>query len=129
MVLKTILDECESIGDKLLIFVRSLATLDYIEQCLAYWSTQNPKSQWQKRLDYFRMDGNTSIKQRAADMKSFNDANNSRSRLFLISTLAGGVGVNLYSANRVVILDTSWNPGLLFLLFAETISQCLLFSS
>ena len=129
MVLKTILDECESIGDKLLIFVRSLATLDYIEQCLAYWSTQNPKSQWQNRLDYFRMDGNTSIKQRAAAMKSFNDANNSRSRLFLISTLAGGVGVNLYSANRVVILDTSWNPGLLFLLFAETISQCLLFSS
>ncbi|CAF1168970.1 unnamed protein product [Adineta ricciae] len=110
MVLKTILDECESIGDKLLIFVRSLATLDYIEQCLAYWSTQNPKSQWRKRLDYFRMDGNTSIKQRAADMKSFNDSNNSRSRLYLISTLAGGVGVNLYSANRVVILDTSWNP-------------------
>ena len=55
--------------------------------------------------------GKTSIKQRAASIKLFNDTNNSRSRLFLISTLAGGLGINLFSANRVIILDTSWNPG------------------
>jgi SNF2 family DNA or RNA helicase len=55
--------------------------------------------------------GKVSIKQRAADIKSFNEPENTRGRLFLISTMAGGIGINLYSANRVIIFDVSWNPG------------------
>ncbi|CAF0728166.1 unnamed protein product [Adineta steineri] len=110
VVLKAILDECESIGDKVLVFSRSLITLNYIEQCLAHWSKQSSTSEWQKGVDYFRIDGKVPIKKRADDMKLFNDVNNYRSRLFLISTVAGGLGINLFSANRVIILDTSWNP-------------------
>ncbi|CAF0869519.1 unnamed protein product [Rotaria sp. Silwood1] len=110
VILKAILDECESIGDKLLVFTRSLIALDYLEQCLAYWSEQSSSSKWQKDIDYFRIDGQVAIKHRAANIKLFNDANNTRSRLFLISTTAGGLGINLFSANRVIILDTSWNP-------------------
>ena len=56
-MIKGILDECESIGDKVLLFSRSLLTLDYIELWLASINGTSSSLKWQKGVDYFRIDG------------------------------------------------------------------------
>ena len=56
------------------------------------------------------MDGSTAPDTRKLWCKYFNKNTNYRMRLFLISTKAGGLGINLVAANRVVVFDASWNP-------------------
>ncbi|XP_039264997.2 transcriptional regulator ATRX-like [Styela clava] len=69
-----------------------------------------PKRTWFKNLDYFRMDGATQSHHRQKWINAFNNESDTRARLFLISTRAGSLGVNLVGANRVIIFDASWNP-------------------
>lgn len=121
MLLFSILAECEACGDKLLVFSQSLFSLDVIEHFLAMIdeNTQNPNpdaklggftGSWTRGIDYFRLDGSTNIETRNANCNNFNSEENSQARLFLISTRAGGLGINLVAANRVIIFDASWNP-------------------
>ena len=142
LLLKSILDKCAEIGDKILLFSRSLYTLNYIERFLGYLHQQNerdyqkqcesrrqlrqilesngnshplyeyipPPVQWTRDEDYFRMDGQTDVIARKRYAKAFNEESNLRARLFLISTLAGGIGINLVGSNRVIVFDASWNP-------------------
>lgn len=56
------------------------------------------------------MDGQTEKSERSRFVKAFNNPKNTKTRLFLISTKAGGIGINLTGANRCVIFDASWNP-------------------
>ncbi|XP_018566294.1 transcriptional regulator ATRX homolog isoform X2 [Anoplophora glabripennis] len=115
-----ILKECEEIGDKVLVFSQSLYTLNCIEYFLEKIdeATQNGTPEkvgghsgaWSIGLDYFRLDGTSSCDNRAIWCNMFNNPNNIRARLFLISTKAGGLGINLVAANRVIIFDVSWNP-------------------
>merc|ERR1712088_484071 len=65
---------------------------------------------WHQGKDYYRMDGSTPPDQRKRWCNYFNRPTNHRTRLFLISTRAGGLGINLVAANRVIIFDASWNP-------------------
>lgn len=121
MLLFSLLAECEAIGDKVLVFSQSLFSLDVIEHFLSMIdeNTQNQHQEaklgsytgsWARGLDYFRLDGSTPIESRNASCNAFNHEDNTRARLFLISTRAGGLGINLVAANRVIIFDASWNP-------------------
>jgi hypothetical protein len=57
-------------------------------------------------LEYRRMDGTTSIRQRSSLIDEFND--NPHIFLFLLTTKVGGLGVNLTGADRVIIIDPDW---------------------
>jgi hypothetical protein len=60
-------------------------------------------------LPYVRLDGETNRVQRRLDVRRFN-APNSHLFIFLISTRAGGLGLNLASADTVILYDSDWNP-------------------
>merc|ERR1712150_217728 len=126
VLLMDILKESEQIGDKVLVFSQSILSLNLIEEFLQQQHAINLKTNyahsiphgglknylgsWQAGRDYFRMDGSTNMDQRKQWCDYFNMDSNPRSRLFLISTRAGGLGINLVAANRVIIFDASWNP-------------------
>ena len=61
-------------------------------------------------LMFSRLDGHTKARDRQKLVKRFNDPTNSKVQCVLISTKAGSLGINLQAANRVVIVDGSWNP-------------------
>ena len=124
VLLMDILKECAMMGDKVLVFSQSILSLDLIEDFLAKIHDNHEKSKkkdrvndiddsletWVPGKDYYRMDGSTAADTRKVWCKYFNQASSHRMRLFLISTKAGGLGINLVAANRVIIFDASWNP-------------------
>ncbi|OBT66036.1 hypothetical protein VE03_03149 [Pseudogymnoascus sp. 23342-1-I1] len=95
-ILVQILDASREAGDKVLIFSTTIATLDYLEK-LFILTNRN----------YGRLDGSTPMAKRQGLTKEFNTGD---TEVYLISTTAGGLGLNLYGANRVIIFDFKWNP-------------------
>ncbi|TKS83503.1 Transcriptional regulator ATRX [Collichthys lucidus] len=115
VLLLEILKMAEDLNDKVLVFSQSLISLNLIEAFLeASHSARDPSSHkegsWIKNVDYYRIDGavKASLRKKWAD--EFNNSFNVRGRLFLISTRAGSLGINLVAGNRVIIFDASWNP-------------------
>ena len=84
-------------NDRVLLFSHSTTTLNLIEQYVKA-----------RGHSYLRLDGSTPTKSRQALIDKFQ--NDSMIFLFLISTKAGGLGLNLTAANKVIIFDVSWNP-------------------
>ena len=62
-----------------------------------------------KEYRYERIDGQIKAKERQASIDRYNNPAKKRD-VFLLSTKAGGVGINLTSANVVIIYDSDWNP-------------------
>ena len=62
-----------------------------------------------RRYNYVRLDGSMSIKKRGKVVDQFNDPASS-DFIFMLSSKAGGCGLNLIGANRLVMFDPDWNP-------------------
>ncbi|XP_061830496.1 helicase ARIP4-like isoform X2 [Nerophis lumbriciformis] len=114
-----LIEESVRKGDKLLVFSQSLSTLTVIEDFLAKRpvppspntsSRDRPSRNWVRNVHYYRLDGSTTTSERERLINQFNDPNNTSALVFLLSTRAGCLGVNLIGANRVVVFDASWNP-------------------
>lgn len=87
-------------GKKILIFSGFTHTLDYCEDLLASRFGD---------VRYLRLDGSTGRAKRNLDIRLFSQ-HDSGFRVMLISTRAGGLGLNLVSASDVIFLDEDWNP-------------------
>ncbi|XP_078025401.1 transcriptional regulator ATRX isoform X2 [Epinephelus lanceolatus] len=119
VLLFEILRMAEEVDEKVLVFSQSLISLDLIEDFLELScrakdeekiSPYKGEGKWYRNIDYYRLDGSTNATTRKKWAEEFNDTSNTRGRLFLISTRAGSLGINLVAANRVIIFDASWNP-------------------
>lgn len=90
--------EAAPLPHKVLIFSQFHACLDMLEAFCARrgWRT-------------LRLDGSTHTVLRELDVRDFNSAEED-CFVYLISTRAGGLGINLASANHVVVFDQDWNP-------------------
>lgn len=98
-VLLPLLQHWRRQGQKILVYSGSTHLLDILQACL-----------WQQGMSpqVLRLDGHTPPRQRQGLVDEFNSS--STRGVFLISTRAGGVGLNLTSASVVVIFDPDWNP-------------------
>ncbi|WVQ80990.1 hypothetical protein IAT38_003097 [Cryptococcus sp. DSM 104549] len=102
LLLNRLLDSLFERGHRVLLFSQFTTMLDVIED----WATIH------KGWKVCRIDGSTSQESRRAQMEEYNAGKDDPEacRLFLLSTRAGGLGVNLVSADTVIFFDQDWNP-------------------
>ncbi|KAF1954948.1 hypothetical protein CC80DRAFT_526407 [Byssothecium circinans] len=98
-VLKRLLDFWHSNGDKVLVFSHSVRLLRLLKSLFDLDGT---------KYNFSYLDGSMKYEDRANAVADFNA--NPNQFVFLISTKAGGVGLNITSANKVVVVDPHWNP-------------------
>ncbi|XP_045541964.1 ATP-dependent helicase brm [Papilio machaon] len=97
-LLDRILPKLKRTGHRVLVFCQMTQCMTIIEDFLSW-----------RGFQYLRLDGMTKAEDRGELLKKFNDAN-SEYFIFLLSTRAGGLGLNLQSADTVIIFDSDWNP-------------------
>ena len=100
LLLNRLLVELFARGHKVLIFSQFTSMLDIIQD----WATEF------KGWDCCRIDGSTSNDTRRDEMVRFTQGGNDVP-LFLLSTRAGGLGVNLVAADTVIFYDSDWVSG------------------
>ena len=96
-LLERILAKLKRDGHKVLIFSQFTSMLDILEAHLS-----------QKGFEPCRIDGQTPLEDRRRQMDEFNS--DPDVFIFMLSTRAGGLGINLTGADTVIIYDSDWNP-------------------
>lgn len=97
-LLDRVLPKFKASGHKVLLFFQMTSVMSIFEDYLRF-----------RDMKYLRLDGATKAEDRQDMLKAFN-APDSEYFCFLLSTRAGGLGLNLQSADTVIIFDTDWNP-------------------
>jgi ATP-dependent DNA helicase len=101
LLLDSLLPELLHLGHKVLIFSQFTTTLDLLGQYLSLRS-------W----PHARIDGSVAQTDRQSQIRAFNNPPDVKdaTNVFLLSTRAGGQGINLASADTVILFDSDWNP-------------------
>lgn len=97
-LLDRILPKFRATGHRVLMFFQMTQIMNIMEDFLRL-----------RGMKYLRLDGSTKSDDRSELLKLFNDPA-SEYFCFLLSTRAGGLGLNLQSADTVIIYDSDWNP-------------------
>lgn len=95
--LASLLKKYKEHGDRVLVFSQFTMVMDILEAVME-----------NLEMSFFRLDGNTNINERQTMIDQFYREEDIT--VFLLSTKAGGAGINLACANKVVICDSSFNP-------------------
>lgn len=98
VLLDQLLTKLKKDGHRVLIFSQMVKMLDILGDYLAF-----------KNVKFQRLDGTISSQKRRIAIDHFN-APDSKDEVFLLSTRAGGLGINLMTADTVIIFDSDWNP-------------------
>ncbi|ONK72933.1 uncharacterized protein A4U43_C04F25090 [Asparagus officinalis] len=109
IVLDQLLKKLHAAGHRVLLFAQMTHTLDILQDFLEL-----------RKYTYERLDGSVRAEERFAAIRSFSSgpvkgsmnsqANNDTAFVFMISTRAGGVGLNLIAADTVIFYEQDWNP-------------------
>lgn len=97
-LLDRILPKFAASGHRVLMFFQMTQIMNIMEDFLRL-----------RGMQYLRLDGSTKSDDRSELLRLFN-APNSPYFCFLLSTRAGGLGLNLQTADTVIIYDSDWNP-------------------
>mmetsp|Transcript_18576 Transcript_18576/g.33600 ORF Transcript_18576/g.33600 Transcript_18576/m.33600 type:complete len:1152 (+) Transcript_18576:14-3469(+) len=98
LLMHKLLPKLKAKGSRILIFSQMTRILDILEDYLRLVGHE-----------YCRIDGNTDGEKRDSQMEEFNAPGSSKF-CFLLSTRAGGLGINLATADIVILYDSDWNP-------------------
>ncbi|XP_031623393.1 ATP-dependent helicase brm isoform X3 [Contarinia nasturtii] len=97
-LLDRVLPKLKATNHRVLLFCQMTQCMTIIEDYLGM-----------RQFTYLRLDGTTKSEDRGDLLKKFN-SKESEYFLFLLSTRAGGLGLNLQAADTVIIFDSDWNP-------------------